>query len=60
MNNNLEIELSEKKSYWKASISMTKASTQGAEGGSLSFLQELPRLEGELLRKVLQNKNTRI
>ena len=29
---------------------MTKASSQGAEGGSLSFLQELQILEGELFR----------
>jgi len=31
--------------------SMTKATSQGAEDGSLSFLQELQRLEGELFRK---------
>ena len=55
MNDYLEIDLSKKKSYWKASINkegqnMTKASSQGAEGGSLSFLQELQILEGELFR----------
>ena len=55
MNDYLEIDLSKKKSYWKASINkegqnMTKASSWGAEGGSLSFLQELQILEGELFR----------
>ena len=55
MNDYLEIDLSKKKSYCKASINkegqnMTKASIRGAERGSLSFLQELQILEGELFR----------
>jgi len=65
MNDYLEIYLSKKKSYWKASKTregknMTKASIRGAKGGSLNFLQELQIQRGNYLGTVRKNINARI